>query len=239
MRSEWPYAEPEITATARNGKVYEVDTRDLRKPEYFTYETPRFTQRKRKQNEPRIAKGQKPSRAETRTAKERYTQNRLRTRVRIGLVHGRYELVGIELFSDFEAPEGGTAPEWLSAIHTKDVRRLSTSVLVKEAIDAFRGNADFALNMPAIPKKDADAVRRTKAHLSKHDPRNKAGRPVVYGEAHYREVARVYLEAVAAHRPPRAAVAEWFDWPDRTAANHIHTARHEYGQIPKTTKDKR
>jgi hypothetical protein len=57
------------------------------------------------------------------------------------------------------------------------------------------------------------------------DPEPVRGRPPKFTRDYYRQVANVFLLAVADGRSPRLAVRKEFNLPERTAARHIAKAR--------------
>ena len=71
--------------------------------------------------------------------------------------------------------------------------------------------------------READKERRLRDQLAAG--RSRGGRPVLYDDAHYVEVADVYNRAVALRQSPVQAVAKHFGYAPTQAAKHVQRAR--------------
>lgn len=75
------------------------------------------------------------------------------------------------------------------------------------AMEQVLPGSGYALRHFEVPQAVVDAAGRAMAEQAEAFSTRKGNRDL--GDAHYREVARIYAEAVQTGRPPTLAVAEW------------------------------
>jgi len=146
--------------------------------------------------------------------------------VELVLLEGRWEPVGLHV--GFAA---GVAPR---ALQTADLRGLGmTGILeaaherlLKQLAEAAASELATVLSAPSSQteyrKRLLEQRRREEALLAAGSKR--AGRPRLRLK-HLEEVAEVYAQAYAEHRPPRQAVAAYFKISPTAAASRIARAR--------------
>lgn len=109
------------------------------------------------------------------------------------------------------------------------LRRLPVATLVQESRERFA-----ALLSEAAGREDNERFESWLQQISQLvDRPRRGGRDL--GDAHYREIASVYAQAVHDGRPPTTAVREHFQLTKSSAANRIARAR-QRGYLPKTTR---
>lgn len=148
------------------------------------------------------------------------------------LVSGRMECVGVRLGdigADHAPADGGPLP-------TDVFRHIPwgsiTNAGAKAAVDLGRANEYLSrFNLRSVDEQGRPiAGPDLNAYVARMAPLASAvvptrGRPDL-GDDHYREVARVYLEAWNSHDPaPTVAVAQTFRIPKTTAAKRVVVAR--------------
>lgn len=160
------------------------------------------------------------------------------------VVAGRLECVGVRVGDPggAAAVESGNSPEppliatlfrslSMGSIIAASARLVSEQVdMATQARRAFEDAPEGVLEMPDGTYRRAAAAELLVAlratHLRIERPRHRVGRPPVYGEAHYREVARIYAEAWSnGDRSPTKAVATEWTVVRSTAAKWVMTAR--------------
>lgn len=183
---------------------------------------------------------------------QRTNSGALYRRVTYGLVNGRPEVIGVEVWSVDPAtlPKRATgmtkkevehhwhSPVWMptgepdGAIRSKDLR-LPLGRMVSEYVARVRRTAtmltseEFLANPrpdPGFKHPRIQARQRVLLELLDEGAPKKAGRPAL-PVSHYVEVAEVYTEALRNGANPRAAVKEHFHVSKSSAAKWVHRCR--------------
>jgi hypothetical protein len=146
--------------------------------------------------------------------------------VELLLLEGRWECVALRIGSPV-----GAAPR---ALQTADLRRLGMTGIVEAAYEQLRDELSEAAAKELATRRPAPSSRleyrqqlleqrRHQEALRAAGPK-RAGRPRLSVEQ-LEEVAEVYAQAFAEHRPPRKAVAAYFKISPTAAASRIARAR--------------
>lgn len=128
----------------------------------------------------------------------------------------------------------GPQPKGTTAITTEGLR-----LPLRSIFDAWLANevAEEARDLTSSRVRGREAVPAFQRMALEQAARRRFGRPKVHGQAHYREVARIYKKAIRSKRPT-AAVAEKFNVSPGTAAKWVSIARNDLHLIPPTSKGK-
>jgi hypothetical protein len=173
-----------------------------------------------------------------------------RMRLTFGLVSGRIEVVGLELWSadPRTQPEnwGRYDPRQMKGkdnnfdvkregpIATVDLRGIALQGLVNDWLNENAQTVQMILDSPRAPAEWQRRVRKSQKQLAEASV-GRRGRKPQYGLEHFEAVANVYRKAQMQRKPPTEAVAEWGNVNTSTAAKWVSRARNEYGLLPKTT----
>lgn len=161
-----------------------------------------------------------------------------------GVVAGRIECTGLELFPDPEASEQ-------SPITALALRALPLGTFAESARREYRETLAIAANTsvetgfwnPDVPDDErAELVTRIRADVrdrlrltDEDETRSTMGRPVSYGPEHFATVAEIYTAAWKTGANPTAEVAKVFQTSRSAAAKWVARAR-AMGLLPQTTK---
>lgn len=169
-----------------------------------------------------------------------------RVTLRLALVRGRAELVGLEVRGyreeglDDDLPTLDQDPPVVTA-------ELIRSIPVGRLVDDARAGRSRGLRIDAALEQAAETgmLRRLEPgeplpeHLQRlaeaYQAGPRRGRPPEYGPEHFAEVARVYAAAWRLGRAPTRAVAERWTVSKATAAKWVARAR-RLGLLPKTSR---
>lgn len=151
-----------------------------------------------------------------------------RLTLRLELVEGRLECTRFGI----EAMPGSPA-----GIKTTVLRKLPLARLVDQLRDEhIRGfewlGAETQIWGAGGRSDEAGDIAALRAAI-----RTKPGRPVMYDDDHYRQVAAIYSAAEASRQPPAKAVADNLGVARTTAIKWVQRAR-ERGFLPPTTRGK-
>lgn len=148
------------------------------------------------------------------------------------VIGGRTECVGVTVRT---WNEDGDMREGLEPrpLRTGDLRALpfASIVTTERALQARAG----LQHLRRMEGWDGDADDASHDRWEREEATPQPGRPPMYGEDHYREVAEVYLAAWQRGDAPTKAVAEHFPASRSAAAKWVSTARTKYGLLGPAT----
>jgi hypothetical protein len=144
----------------------------------------------------------------------------------------------------------GTLPSdgEVSALQSKDIRGVPFGRLIARALNGY-AESIREMSRPDTDETDDDgggslvaggavAARARKRLAALSDTATtdatQTGRPRMYEDGHYREVAAVYMEAHRTGQPPSKAVAARFKLAPSAARKQVYTTRRR-GYLPPTT----
>jgi hypothetical protein len=157
-------------------------------------------------------------------------------RVSVAAIDGKPEVVGVELWGADPARFQRTAqkipaPTGDSPISATTIR-LPLQRILQRVLADFSHESDLISAAPKASKDLRASVQSSQARLEAAPVR--AGRPPLYGLAHYTQVANVYSEAIHRGRHPIQAVMERWTVNKRTAVGWVERARKK-DLLPPTT----
>jgi hypothetical protein len=160
---------------------------------------------------------------------ERVLENGTRVVLRFAEIDGQYQLVNIEIGVDPTNPE---APD-PAPIRTSTLRSIPLRNLLQRAdekrVALLEGMLAGRLGEQGIQqsKRQLPAARASK--------RGRGGRPAMYDDQHFAEVAQIYLAALTTGFEPTKTVAQRMQVSRSTAAKWVTRAR-RMRLLPETTR---
>jgi hypothetical protein len=140
--------------------------------------------------------------------------------LRFAEVDGRMACVNVEIGADFEGKEGlDPLP-----VTTEVLRRIPLARLVQESLWKAVRQYDAVASGAFSPSLAEHAKARLPAARASTERPKRPGRPRIYDEKHYEEVASVYRQH-SGGRAPTKAVTEHFRVTKSTAAKWVARAR--------------
>lgn len=138
-------------------------------------------------------------------------------------IGGRAECVGLRI-------EWAGDPRHLRALTTSDLRRLRLAEMIA---GGRKGHREVDVTAFVDHLRESGIITRAEPPPAGPSAGSQGGRPILYGDDHYEEVAQVYRRAFAEGQPPRRAVAEWFNVSPSAASKWVAEAR-KRGTLPPT-----